>query len=160
LSGSALPSDVAASYGQNDMFVQTRGQQVEKPVTEFDIFTKYKNEIATDIVKEIERVNKVKDDARRQGRRSKAEPNRAKVAEKYGLSAKGWGVFDKMFGSAIYEDIKHALSLSDKKVTANDIHKAAITFIDDWLAKNKDTQQYDDIGGFTFNPSHSLKLYA
>jgi hypothetical protein len=111
-------------------------------------------------VKEIERVNKVKDDARRQGRRSKAEPNRAKVAEKYGLSAKGWGVFDKMFGSAIYEDIKHALSLSDKKVTANDIHKAAITFIDDWLAKNKDTQQYDDIGGFTFNPSHSLKLYA
>jgi hypothetical protein len=27
-----MPSDVAASYGQNDMFVQTRGRQVEKPL--------------------------------------------------------------------------------------------------------------------------------
>lgn len=42
LSGSSLPSDVAASYGQNDMFVQTRGQQVEKPKNygDFDVGTK------------------------------------------------------------------------------------------------------------------------
>lgn len=32
LSGSSMLSDIAESYGQNDMFVQTRGQQVEKPV--------------------------------------------------------------------------------------------------------------------------------
>ncbi|HQZ60273.1 MAG TPA: methyltransferase, partial [Acinetobacter sp.] len=42
LSGSSLPSDVAASYGQNDMFVQTRGRQVEKPKNydDFDVGTK------------------------------------------------------------------------------------------------------------------------
>lgn len=38
LSGSSMPSDVAASYGQNDMFVQTRGLQVEKPLPTKVIF--------------------------------------------------------------------------------------------------------------------------
>lgn len=160
LSGSSLPSDVAASYGQNDMFVQTRGQQVEKPVTDntkdqpkpkkkirtygFNRFLMSQNltneelEILAEITRLKHRTNK----------------NGFYLYDKRGvkkLDDLSWVVTWRMKNN---DEAKFG-----KMLDTEDIMRIRDEVRKDYeigLFDDKDSPQYDDIGGFTFTPAIAL----
>lgn len=160
LSGSSMPSDVAASYGQNDMFVQTRGQQVEKPVTDntkdqpkpkkkirtygFNRFLMSQNltneelEILAEITRLKHRTNK----------------NGFYLYDKRGvkkLDDLSWVVTWRMKNN---DEAKFG-----KMLDTEDIMRIRDEVRKDYeigLFDDKDSPQYDDLGGFTFTPVIAL----
>ena len=152
LSGSSMPSDVAASYGQNDMFVQTRGRQVEKPVTDnTKDQTKPKKKIRTygfdrylmsqnltneelEILAELTRL------------KHKTNKNGFYLYDKQGLKkldTLSWIVTDRM------KDNNE--SKFGKMLDTEDIMR-----IREEVRKDYEIGLFDDLGGFIFTPAIAL----
>lgn len=146
LSGSSMPSDVAASYGQNDMFVQTRGRQVEKPVT-----VNAKNQ--------IKEIKKYKSGSREW--QNFCRDSSAKYARLYQSYMNNKTEYDDFIKNKEKSPLSDDALKNIERIVERSFYKWREIDIAQYYLKPeylevKETPQYDDLGGFTFTPAIAL----
>lgn len=110
--------------------------EVGREKSDVQVMSENKGDIAEDIAREIQRVNRLKQSIRKQGKQTSLQADRSKVAKKWGLNPVGWGKFDIVFGAAVLADVAAGF---DSNASFEQLKAAAIKKIDELVeAKAKE----------------------